>query len=342
MSSLSIFKKFLLLLIFLFFNLNGVSNISIRPECLSSGPVFSADFLTWYASQEVASIYADVVTRFGVIPGSWEAPGFNFKWDYGFRIGTGFNLTHDQWDTSVSWTWFRTMEKRTLPFNPNKTIGAEFFAAFLSFALEGDDLLDLAQSMSVRWGLLFNVFDLELGRAYWISRHLSMRPFLGLKGGLIHQSIDASYDNLSIHSVATSNKGKEQLKNNFWGIGPLGGVHTKWRVRDFGCHFFDLFGDFAASGLWGNWACSDFYRSTVPATSSVNMKNSSLGALMLRGFMGIGWDADFRSKRSHFAAKLGYEMQIWFNQLRIATFQLQRLHNDLTLQGVTCNFRLDY
>lgn len=323
-------------------HLHAFPNVSTRPECSSGGWVVSADFLAWYASQEVASIYADVVTRFGVIPGSWGAPGFNFKWDYGFRIGAGSNLTYDQWDTTLSWTWFRTDAKHSIPFNPNATVGAEFFGAFLSFALENNDVLNTSESLSVRWSLLFNMFDWELGRGFWVSNDLSIRPFLGLKGGWIHQSIDATYDNLSVNSVATPNVGIEHLKNDFWGIGPSGGINTKWRVRDFGSHFFDLFGDFSAAEMWGTWSCSDVYSTSIPTTSSVNSKNSSLGALMCRGFVGIGWDADFRTKQSHFAAKLGYEMQIWFNQLRIATFQLQRLHNDLTLQGVTFNCRLDY
>ncbi len=87
--------------------------------------------------------------------------------------------------------------------------------------------------------------------------------------------------------------------------------------------------------LWGNWTCADVYKSTVPQTYSIKTKNSALGALMFRGFVGIGWDADLRSHKSHFAAKLGFETQFWLNQLRISTLQIQRLHGDLTLQGLT-------
>lgn len=57
---------------------------------------------------------------------------------------------------------------------------------------------------------------------------------------------------------------------------------------------------------------------------------------MFRGFAGIGWNA------THLSAKLGFETQIWFNQLRLSTLQIQRLHGDLTLQGLTFNCRYDY
>ena len=63
---------------------------------------------------------------------------------------------------------------------------------------------------------------------------------------------------------------------------------------------------------------------------------------MMRGFVGVGWETDFYKEKAHLALKLGYEMQLWLNQLRIATFQLQRLHDDLTLQGLTLNCRVDF
>lgn len=63
---------------------------------------------------------------------------------------------------------------------------------------------------------------------------------------------------------------------------------------------------------------------------------------MLQGKAGIGWETDFKQGRYHFSTQLGYEGQIWFNQLRIATFQQLRLHGDLTLQGGTLKCRFDF
>ena len=314
-------------------NLNGLPNISTRTQSSSSNWVVSADFLAWFPSQEVTSIWADVIT-IGDNTSSWEALGFNFKWDYGFRIGAGYGLVYDQWDTVLYWTWFQTDSKHTIPFKPNASITPEFFAAFLSG--------NTPQSIRVKWSLLLNMFDWELGRSYWISKGVSLRPFLGVKGGQINQSINGEYFNLTIDRVLTTNSGREHLKNNFWGIGPLGGINTKWRVRNFGSNFFDFFGDFSLATMWGTWIYRDVYKNTASQTSSVNIKNSTLGALMFRGFMGIEWNVDFNASKSHFATKLGYEMQLWLDQLRLATFQLQRLHGDLTLQGVTLNCRFDF
>lgn len=337
MSSASIFKRLftkLLILSSLYgapCEEKGLPNLSTRQNPSTSQWTFSADFLAWLASEEVSSIWADVIT-IGDNTSSWDAKGFNFDWDYGFRAGANYGFTYDNWDAAAYWTWFRTEKVHEIPFAPNASISPEFFAAFLSGTPP--------ESMSVKWGLLFDLFDLELGRSYWVSPSLALRPFIGIKGGWIHQSIHARYQTLLVSSVPTKESAKEELANNFWGAGPLGGVNTTWQMRQLGSHNLNLFGDFSFATLWGSWHCSDVYTDSNSKSSSVNMSDSTLGALMLRGFLGFEWGVDFC--KSRFAAKLGYEMQIWLNQLRIATFQLQRLHGDLTLQGATLNGRLDF
>ncbi len=311
-------------------NSTGLPNVSTRKE---SGWALSADFLYWRPSEDTSSIWASAIS-IGQNTSSWDVPSFKFKRAFGFRLGTGYNLAYDQWDTALYWTWFRTEKSHTIRHAPDTFINPEFDAAFLT--------RNNALSLKGHWSLLFNMFDWELGRSYWVSRCLFLRPFMGIKGGWIHQSIRARYSDLIINDVQTDNSGRERLKNNFWGIGPSAGINTKWKVRDLGFHYLNFFGDFSFATLWGSWACSDVYKNTLAHKFSVKTKNSSLGVPMFRGFVGIGWDANLRANRSHFAAKLGFEMQLWLNQLRIATLQVQRLHGDLTLHGLTFNCRYDY
>ena len=303
-----------------------------------------ADALVWYASEQTSAVWADII-KIGSNTSSFTPEDLAFTWDFGFRLGAGRNLEYDQWDTQLYWTRFRTeahQSKRVFPeFIPifgsvlvTQEIRPEFFAGSLSN--------DTAQSAHISWDLLFNMFDWELGRCYWISQGVLLRPFIGLKGGWIDQSINLKYNDLIIANAPTDSSAKEHAKNNFWGIGPAGGVNTKWKLRNFGTHFPSLFGDFSAATLWGTWICKDGYNDTNGKKVSVHTKNSTLGALMLRGFVGAGWDVDFNKDREHFAVRLGYEMQLWVNQLRLSTSQLIRLHGDLTLQGLTFNCRFDF
>ncbi|MEI6242971.1 MAG: Lpg1974 family pore-forming outer membrane protein [Chlamydiota bacterium] len=345
MSSALISKKRILLCLMLFVlalpnlhasssEVNGLPNPSTRTQYSSSSWFASADFLAWFPSEEVTSIWADVINE-GDNTSTWGYPGFDLKWGYGFRVGLGYNLIYDQWDTSLSWTSFHSNTRHTLSAKPSTVIQPEFFAAWLSG--------NWSESISAKWGIFFNMLDWELGRSYWISKDFSLRPFLGIKGGWIHQSIHVQYHRLILdYTIHTNNSGKEHVKNNFAGIGPEAGFNSKWRVFNFGSHFLNLFGDFSLAGLCGSWTVGDSYNNTLNKTCSVNTKKNTLGAFTFRGFLGLGWDVDINSGRSHFAAQLGYEMQLWLNQLRIATFQLQRLHGDLTLQGITLDCRFDF
>lgn len=320
-------------------NLGAASNDALSPKhSVRTQPFFSkwtvsADALAWLASEEVSSIWADVIAEDdGAI--NINVPSFKFKWDYGFRLGAGSHLSHDEWDTVFYWTRFCTDARHCISPILQLLPAQEFFAGFLS----GDN----PRSMSARWSLSFNLADWELGRSYCISKGLSLRPFLGLKAGWINQAICARYNDLIIDEAFTNNYGKEYLKNNFFGIGPSGGLNSTWSLYNRGSHSFGFFGDVATALLWGTWTCSDVYKNTLSYTSSVNTKKSSLGALACRGLMGLAWDTSIKADKSHFTAKIGYEMQLWLNQLRINTFQLQRLQEDLTLQGITISCRFDF
>ncbi len=351
-------KKLLFLplaaLMFLLTEVNGANSTSLDPSSVRGLPNISirttgkwdlfAEPFTWYASQQTSAVWADIISVELNNTSSFGAQDVGFPWDFGFRVGGGYNPDYDQWDTQLYWTWFRTkahQSKQVFPefiSTPDGVIATqfihpEFFAGDLS-----DQLFKKA---TLQWTLLFNMFDWELGRSYWVSKGLSLRPFVGLKGGWIHQSMEVQYAQ-QITTVLTNQSAIEHVKNNFWGVGPVGGINTKWKLRNFGRHFPSLFGDFSAATLWGTWNCNDTYRSSSGKKVFVNSRPWTLGALMFRGVMGLGWDVDFNQGRSHFAAKLGYETQLWLNQLRVATSQIVVLHGDLSLQGVTFNCRFDF
>ncbi|MEM1283728.1 MAG: Lpg1974 family pore-forming outer membrane protein, partial [Chlamydiota bacterium] len=218
------------------------------------------DYLAWYASEEVASIWADVIT-IGDNRSSWEARGFNFNWGQGSRLGISRALNCDQWKTAFYWTWFQTSNHKKIPFQDNARISPEFFAAFLSG--------NTPQNMSGKWSLLLNMFDWELGRECCVCKNFSVRPFVGIKGGWIHQTIKVKYGDLVIDNIPTDFSADEHLTNNFSGVGPLVGVNTKWKIGRFCSSSVSLIGDLSLATLFGSWSCDDFYENTVSQTSSV-------------------------------------------------------------------------
>lgn len=331
-------KKYFLLLFLLLAQLEAAPRTQPKIEIVETSPQnwdFFGDFLIWYASEKPSSNWANHTLT------TVKNLNFNdhvdvataaFDWDYGFRAGVGYTMEHDRWDTQLYWSWFRTEAHNAIPTDnsPPNTVSNTFYLEFDGSFLNGD--MFLGKGGHIDWSLLYNMADWELGRNCAISRALTMRPFIGIKGGWIHQTIEAKVDLVSFI-------GSEKLQNRFWGIGPSGGMNTRWEMGRFCTHSINLLGEFATGMLWGNWNVKDVYKNPtieIPVKSDI----TSLGSLTLKGFLGLGWD--IHTCRYGFALKLGYEMQIWFNQLRLPTLQQLPVHGDLTLQGGTFNARFDF
>ena len=56
---------------------------------------------------------------------------------------------------------------------------------------------------------------------------------------------------------------------------------------------------------------------------------------------GVGWDLKLKN-RSNFGARAGYELQYWFDQLKIFTFLEGTLHAALVLQGGMLDVHYDF
>lgn len=281
-----------------------------------------ADLLVWYASEEPSCTWATE----GSIPeiineGYYSAAGVTFDWKLGFRTGLNYILDYDQWEAKVYWTYFRTkFEGHT---NPNYGGFSEFDGNFINNYV--------FESGKIQWTLLYNTIDLEIGRKFVIAKAFSLYPFVGIKTSFIHQAINSQWQNFLAAPSA------EDLKNNFWGIGPSIGVSSFVELGN----LFQFVGDLSSSMMWGSWIIKDRYYNTEGKSFVFNMNNAALGALMMRGFLGIEWATAINNK-VRFTSRLGYEVQYWWNQLRIPTVQQLLLHGDLTLQGGVLNCRVDF
>lgn len=325
---------------------NGLPNPSAQFRPNSNTVDIFADLLVWKAEESGSENWAEVITS----SGSRETAvlrDVRFRWNAGFRVGLGYEMSHDQWDTQFYYTWFHTTGKDHVSSSPG-TVYSSFIGNFYVDNPDGHGISGIAyQHASMRWTIRFNIFDWELGRAFWISKALSLRPFVGLKGGWIHQSMHTHWKNpnLSLPQYAGAepfSTATENLKNNFWGLGPSGGCNTKWNVYAGQQHSFSLLGDLSGAIMYGHWTFADRYKNDIGQVVSIKLSHINSGAMMLRTFLGFGWDANFREDRYHFSAKLGYEMQFWLDQLQFYTFDTGRLNNELTLQGGTLELCFDF
>lgn len=320
---------------------NGLPNPSARllPD-LNEFDVF-AHLLVWTAREAGTDCWAEVLNS-NSLTSSNDIHEVHFGWDPGFRVGVGYGLKHDQWDTQAYYTWFKTNGTDHISGEPG-SVHSAFLGNFYVDNPQGKGLSGPAyQKAGILWKIRFNLFDWEMGRHFLISKTLALRPFLGAKGGWIHQTIHSKWENPNLSSPQYYYLGTENLKNNFWGIGPEAGINTKWMIFFSKNQFINLFGDFSGATMWGHWSFADVFNNDLQQKIVTKLQNMSSGASMLRAFMGLGWDAHFNQNQCLISAKLGYEMQFWLDQLQFYSFTGGRLDNELTLQGGTFEICFDF
>ena len=315
-------------------------NMSVKQPSNSKNFDVFANLIFWTAREAGADAWAEVITSDGNLSSN-NIEQVHFGWDPGFKIGFGYGMKHDLWDTQASYTWFHTRGKDFISSRPG-TVHSAYLGNFYVNNQDGSGLSGPAyQRASIDWTIHFNMFDWELGRKFWINKSLTLHPFLGIKGGWIDQSIQTKWENPNLSGSSFFNIGTENLKNNYWGIGPKAGINSKWNLFDNQSQFY-IFGDFSGALMWGHWSFADVFQNDISEKISVELQNLNSGSSMMQMFMGFGWDTKFKQNRYRFSTKLGYEMQFWLDQLQFYSFTAGRLVNMLTLQGGTLEFNFDF
>jgi hypothetical protein len=323
-------------------NTSMITLASARPES-DNGWYLFADALYWHADAGQAD-WAVKVPNNTAIPKKVEVSNFDFKWSWGFKAGIGANMDHDMWDTNFYYTWFYTENSKTAGVNAGLGTVRDNLGAFGEYT-----------SGKMKWDIHYSMFDWEIGRWFYVSKNLALRPHGGLKGGWIDQDIHVNINDANAGSSGAAT-GLQKFRNDFWGVGPAFGLNTMWILGSAGNaldHRFSIFVDVAGALMYGHYNVKNEqnnYNSNGALVSGIHPKDLSrnLATTMLQTNMGLSWDTPFNRGRNHFMLKVGYELQYWFVQnqfARVANTSSQysdRLSSDLSLQGVTGEFRFDF
>jgi len=305
---------------------NGLPNPSARPEAQPRTVDISVDALYWYTSESVDWAFT-LEGNQSSFQTSYKT--FTFDWAPGFRVGLGYNMQYDRWDTQASYTWFQSRASD----HTSGSVTSAFFAARLS-------LLEPFSTGRASLNIHYNIFDWDLGRGFLVSKYLFLRPSIGLKGGWIKQKIHSAWTIPNFLGSTFLFLASEKLKQSFQGVGPKGGVTGKWCFGNIKKQSFSFIGMFEAGYLWGHWSIRDKYIDDLLTVIYVNTSSRNYGSVVLHGFMGFGWDCNFDHDRSHIGLQLVFEIQDWFNQFQIFSDASGSQNNNLILQGL--NFGLIY
>jgi hypothetical protein len=335
---------------------------SSRP-CDDIGLYLFADALYWHA--DVTNSDWAFVSNAGspTNPAAGANQELAFKWNWGFRVGLGYEFDHDQWDSDIYYTWFRNSAANGSTSQTAFTTPTGGSAVSLN-----SDLPDLS-GVTILTGaantkLTFQVLDWELGRSFYISNSISLRPHIGVKGAWIKLTEAESYTGSAAALVAYSVSNETRS----WGVGPSAGINSNWY---FGCANtmppngrgdakdrpgFSIFGDVSGALMYGHFKNSHSEAGLTAAGAASNGfvpsgLNRNLMVPVLTGVLGLAWDMCFACDKMHLGIRAGYELQYWFRQnQRFGSFQTSgfaappynRTVGDLALQGLTIDVRFDF
>jgi hypothetical protein len=259
----------------------------------------------------------------------------HFSWDWGFRLGLGYKLPHDKWDLFAGWTYVHGHAGG----HAGSSDGVVFPAWASPFGFTGSSFY--ANSAKAHWSMRLNMADIELGRNCFVSKWLSIRPFIGVRGLVIDQDYTVRYAGGTVAPDATE---KVLLDTDFWGAGIRMGFDSLWGLGK----GLGIYGNGSASLLSGNFDVHE--KGKMEGMRLFDIKNDVDNLVAAADLaLGLQWDYLFSEDRFHFGVKFGWEFNLFFDQNQLFNFissknpgALNFKDDDLTFQGLTLGFRFDF
>jgi hypothetical protein len=207
--------------------------------------------------------------------------------------------------------------------------------------IPGDLLFDSPRCTKAtnRFKQHFNVLDLELGRNFFVSRFMALRPYFGLKSAWIRQSNNSSYTlTTPSDSFVTGLIEKHRIKS--WGLGIRGGISPVWYfMKGFG-----LYGNLALSGMW------TYYKTSLKGfaegidgskTTTTNTVSSSHTVTpVVEWGLGLTYTTTCCNDYA-FTLSGGWEEQVWINFAGNGIFG-DVTNGNMTLQGLTLKAGVEF
>ena len=314
----------------------GAYATSARPENDGKGFFVTFDVLYWQSLVEGTQFAylegCDAPSAYP-LPVNSDVKGIPFNnWTWGFRAGAGYKFDHGEWDVYANFTYF----KNTSDLTVGDGVGTQtlnYYVANLDRSSYGMYFGNAVSSFNFS----FNRLDLELGRDFYVSKYLSMRPHVGVMTAWIKQHQTTKYTGGSVdyNTVSLTNCDK------FWGIGPRTGINTTWHL----CNGFSLIGNSSGAFVYGNFKLQKTQEYSLNSPeNSYNLYDSfhrfsPTGQLQL----GLQYDRYTTDCKQHFSAFLAWDIQYWWNLYKFFPKDSITLEDkNVSLQGATLNLRLDF
>ena len=285
------------------------------------------------------------------IEGSLKENSFDSDW--GIKVGVGCTKKYDHWDLYLNYTYYETSDSdsttKALP------AGIQESRAFAGFSV-------IAHRAKSHFDIDYNNLDLELGKRFYVSTHIALRPHVGLKSAWIDLDQKITYtltQELGIPAIWGHDQ-KVKDSSDFWGLGPRIGLDSNWNLG----YGFSILGNTSLALLWGHEKAT--HKQSYPEHLTIlgindfdiKMKGKFHHfSPFFNALLGLQWDTFFNADKMHLSLSGAYEVQYYWRQNQMILteefsaganipphFRLQfnKASEDVMFYGLNFKARLDF
>jgi len=321
-------------------------------ECAMGG-VLEVDFLWWRAENPGFTYGFDIkdphsTAATSATTGTYQIGSLmqlESKWDPGFRIGMGWNTCFDRWDVFTDWTWYSVTSEETSTYG-STPVGEMGYHSLWPVSSNADAY----QQVEAGWKMWYNAIDMELGRAFYITKALSLRTHAGLRGAWLNQKFQSQFE-MPVAAIPNS-KMTFHGENEFWGVGPRIGFSGNWHIDSSEWSILCKASGALLSGKTETRSATD-YLVTVGgvATPQRDMRSNFTQIVpTVQFFLGIDWGTCFDCNKYYLGLNAGWEANLYWNQFSLLPAMKGYFNSPIPsmsnqavmMDGLTFNAHLDF
>lgn len=271
----------------------------------------------------------------------------SFGWNWGGRAGVGVVIPHDTWSFFLNFTYYQNHDS-----SGSKKLPPAFLISQVGFF---GGAYESAKSV---FDLTYMNVDFEIGKKFFLSKQLSLRPHIGLKGTRMLQEhkVKLHFSPLQLEGQVVTEYYRIHNRCDFDGIGPRIGLQGEWFLG----YGFRLESEASGSFLYSYFDVVEKEK-TSPNTSDTNT-NIRLKGNMKRFipfaqlFTGLCWGSALHQNQYYLTLKLGYEVLYFWRENQClkpenwdfvpgqptTRLNYSRFAEDLSFYGITAKARFDF
>lgn len=248
-------------------------------------------------------------------------------WSSGSRVTIGWNQNITDWNSLATWTYYQNTTKNNYSYPPIQgsivnTIDEGLYSYWtVDYSTASTPVGNVGGFLELHadWRVVYNMISWDLGKVFYVSGNIQLRPKIGVKSGWIHQY----FDNELKRPARTGSIKRQQVicHNNFWGIGLSSGIDSNFQI---GAGFF-ISGEFNLSLLSGRTNTRRILNLDTPGLELLRAENWTDRVQQIAPgtelTLGLGWLKQIDSQKQ-ISISLSWEEIFWWNQFDFMNYDI--------------------